>query len=415
VFFFDKNTSCKRVSSFIPTGGQKMSVVIVASTRTPIGSFQGSLSNLTAPQLGALSIKASLEKAGVKPEHIDEVIMGNVLTAGVGQAPARQATIFSGLPNTVTALTVNKVCGSGLKAVMLASQAIQSGDAQAIVAGGQENMSLAPHLLEKSRAGYKMGNITAVDSMIKDGLWDVYNNFHMGSAAELCVIEKHISREEQDAFAVESYKRAQKSIESGLFKNETIGVSVTPPGSKEAVLFEKDEEPYKVKFDKIPTLKPAFDKAGTVTAANASSINDGASTHIVMSEARAKQLGLKPLVRIVAQASAAHAPEWFSTAPAKAMHNALKRANLSLKDIDVFEVNEAFSVVALACIKELELDPKRVNPLGGAVALGHPIGASGARILTTLIHTMLRENLKRGMASICIGGGEAAALIVEKV
>ncbi|MCC6277407.1 MAG: thiolase family protein [Oligoflexia bacterium] len=391
------------------------SVVIVSSTRTPIGTFQGALSALTAPQLGSLSIKAAIERAGINPDLVNEVIMGNVLTAGVGQAPTRQAAIFAGLPNSVACMTINKVCGSGLKAVMLAAQAIQSGDAEVIVAGGQENMSLTPHLLEKSRLGFKMGHAQLTDSMIKDGLWDVYNNYHMGNAAELCAREKTISREDQDQFAIESYKRSQKATESGLFKQEITPVSVQQPNSKEQTLFEKDEEPFKVKFEKIPTLKPAFDKQGSVTAANASSINDGSAAHVVMSEARAKALGLKPLVRIVGQASAAQAPEWFTTAPAKAMNQVLKKTGLTLKDIDVFEVNEAFSVVALACIRELGLDAARVNPLGGAVSLGHPIGASGARILTTLIHTMKREKLKRGMASICIGGGEASAVILERI
>lgn len=392
-----------------------MTVVITSASRTPIGSFNGTLSNLTAPQLGSLAIKDAITKAGLKPDGISEVIMGNVLAAGVGQAPARQAAIFAGLANSTPCTTINKVCGSGLKAVMLGAQAILTGDAEVVVAGGQENMSLTPHLLEKSRAGFKMGHVQLTDSMIKDGLWDVYNNFHMGSAAELCVKEKSISREEQDAFTVESYKRAQTAVKEGFFKNEVFGVQVTPPGAKEALMFSEDEEPFKVKFDKIPSLKPVFDKAGTITAANASSINDGASALTLMSDAKAKALGITPLAKIVSQASAAHAPEWFTTAPAKAMAQALKKAGLQISDIDLFEINEAFAVVTLACIKEFKLDPKRVNVHGGAVALGHPIGASGARILTTLVHALKKNNLKRGMASICIGGGEAAAVIVERV
>ena len=389
------------------------SVVIVSCARTPIGSFLGALSQTTAPQLGSIAIDAALTKANVGKELVSEVIMGNVLTAGLGQAPARQAALFSKIPNTVPCMTINKVCGSGLKAVMLAAQAIALGDAEVVVAGGQENMSLAPHLLEKSRLGYKMGNFQTIDSMIKDGLWDVYNNYHMGNAAELCSRELKISREEQDAHAVESYKRAQHSIKEGYFRDEIVPVQV--PSGKDTMEFKEDEEPFRVKFEKIPQLKPAFDKMGTVTAANSSSINDGGAALVVMSESKAKSLGLKPLVKIIAQASAAQAPEWFTTAPAKAMNKVLKIASLTLEDIDLFEINEAFSVVAIAAIKELKLDPKRVNAFGGAVALGHPIGASGARILTTLIYGMKRQNAKRGMVSICIGGGEASSLIVELV
>ena len=391
------------------------SVVIASAVRTPIGSFLGALSQLSAPQLGSLAIEGAISAAGIKKDQIDEVIMGNVLTAGVGQAPARQASIFAHIPNSVPCTTINKVCGSGLKAVMLAAQSILTGDAQVVIAGGQENMSLTPHLLERSRSGYKMGHVQLTDSMIKDGLWDVYNNYHMGSAAELCAREKKVSREDQDAFAVESYRRAQNASKEGYFKSEIVSVMATPPGGREAVAGGEDEEPFKVKFDKIPGLKPAFEKTGTVTAANASSINDGASALVVCSESKAKSLGLKPLCRIIGQASAAQAPEWFTTAPAKAMDRVLKKTGLTLKDIDLFEINEAFSVVALATMRELLLDAKRVNINGGAVALGHPIGASGARILTTLIHALQRTNSRRGMASICIGGGEAAAVIVERL
>jgi len=375
----------------------------------------GSLSQIPAPRLGSLAIIEAIKKAGIQKEQISEVIMGNVLTAGVGQAPARQASIFAEIPNSVPCMTINKVCGSGLKAVMLANQAILSGDAEIVVAGGQENMSLTPHLLEKSRSGYKMGNFQSTDSMIKDGLWDVYNNYHMGSAAELCAREMKFSREEQDAYATESYKRALLATKEGYFKSEIVPVEVQLAGSKETTLFKEDEQPLKVKFDKIPTLKPAFEKTGTITAANASSINDGAAALIVMSEQRAKALGIKPLVKILGQASAAQAPEWFTTAPAKAMNAVLKKTGLSLKDIDLFEINEAFAVVSMAAIKELNLDSKRVNSWGGAIALGHPIGASGARIMTTLISSMVKQKAKRGMVSICIGGGEASSVIVELI
>jgi len=392
-----------------------MSVVIVSFARTPIGSFMGSLSQIPAPKLGSFAITEAIKKAGIQKEQISEVIMGNVLTAGVGQAPARQASIFAEIPNSVPCMTINKVCGSGLKAVMLASQAILAGDAEIVVAGGQENMSLTPHLLEKSRSGYKMGNFQTTDSMIKDGLWDVYNNYHMGSAAELCAREMHFSREEQDAYATESYKRALFATKEGYFKNEIVPVEVQLAGAKEATLFKDDEQPLKVKFEKIPTLKPAFEKTGTVTAANASAINDGGAALVVMSEQKAKSLGLKPLVRILGQASAAQAPEWFTTAPVKAMNAVLQKTGLNLRDIDLFEINEAFAVVALAAIKELNLDHKRVNSWGGAIALGHPIGASGARIMTTLINSMIHQKAKRGMVSICIGGGEASAVIVELI
>jgi acetyl-CoA C-acetyltransferase len=390
-------------------------VVIVSAVRTPIGSFNGSLSQIAAPKLGSFSISAAVERAGLKKSDIDEVIMGNVLTSGVGQAPARQAAIFAGLSNTTTCMTINKVCGSGLKAVMLAAQAISLGDAKIVVAGGQENMSLTPHLLEKSRLGFKMGHVQLTDSMIKDGLWDVYNNFHMGSAAELCAREKNISRFDQDAYAVESFKRAQLAIKEGYFKNEIVGVLATAPGAREEALVSEDEGPFKVKFDKVASLKPAFEKTGTITAANASTINDGASALVLMSEKQAASLGLKPLARIIGHTSAAHAPEWFTTAPARAMDKLFQKTGLTASDIDLFEINEAFAVVAVATIKELNLDQSRVNVNGGAIALGHPIGASGARILTTLVHALHHQNKRRGMASICIGGGEASAIIVEKI
>lgn len=389
------------------------SVVILSAVRTPIGSFLGQLSTVPASKLGSAAIKEAVARAGLKPEQIDEVYMGHVLTAAAGQAPARQAALFSGIPNTVPCTTINKVCGSGLKAAVLAAQSILVGDSNVAIGGGQENMSLTPHMLEKSRSGFKMGNVTMTDHMVKDGLWDVYKDFHMGNAAEICAREKNFSREEQDAFAVESYKRAQTSIKENLFKNEIAEIQVT--SGKDTVICKEDEEPFKVKFDKIPTLKPAFEKTGTITAANASSINDGAAALVLASEKWAVKSGLKPLAKITGWAQAAQAPEWFTTAPAKAMNSLVGKLGLKMSDVDLFEINEAFSVVALATIKELGLDLKCVNPFGGAVALGHPIGASGARILTTLVHGLHTRNLKRGMASICIGGGEALAVMIERV
>ncbi len=387
-------------------------VVIVASVRTPVGSFQGALSSLPAPKLGAIAIKAALEKSGAKPEHIKDVIMGQVLTAGSGQAPARQAAIFAGLQDSTTCLTINKVCGSGLKAVMLATDAIRLGHTDAVIAGGQENMSLAPHLLENSRAGYRMGNVQMSDSMLKDGLWDPYNNWHMGNAAELCAAEYKFSREAQDAFAVDSYKKAHKFLDSTGYANEIANVTIE---GKEKVIVTKDEEPGKAKFDKMPGLKPAFDKAGTITAANASKINDGASAHVLMSESRAKALGLKPLARIVSQGCFAQDPKWFTTAPVGAIKNALSAANLKASEIGLWEINEAFANVTMAAQKSLDLDMAKINVHGGAIAIGHPIGASGARILTTLVHAMQTHNQKYGCASLCIGGGEGVALIIEKI
>ena len=389
-------------------------VVIVAAVRTPIGSFMGKLSSVPAPKLGAIAIKGAIEKAGIKAEMVDEVIMGNVLTAGLGQAPARQAALGAGLPASVTCMTINKVCGSGLKSVMLAAQAIMVGDADIIVAGGQENMSLTPYMIYKAREGFKMGHQELVDSMIKDGLWDVYNDYHMGRAAELCSRECNISRNDQDEFAIMSYKRSQKAIEDGKFKNEIVPVEIHQRKG-EPIIVDTDEEPFRVNFDKIPTLRPVFEKDGTVTAANASTINDGAAAVVVMSETKAKELGIKPLVRIIAQASAAKKPEYFTKAPADAIEKILKKANLSVDDIDLFEVNEAFSVVSLAVNSLAKLDSNKVNIYGGAVSLGHPIGASGARVLTTLISAMSQENKKTGLATLCIGGGEASAIIVERV
>ena len=388
-------------------------VVIASAVRTPVASFQGSLSTLAAPQLGAIAIKAALEKAKVSPDQIDECIMGEVLTAGVGQAPARQAAIHAGLNNKTVCMTINKVCGSGLKAVMLASDSIQLGHAQIAVAGGQENMSLAPHLLENSRGGYRMGSQQITDSMIKDGLWDPYNNWHMGNAAELCVREYKVTREEQDAFAINSYKKATAAITNGVFKNEIAPVVIQ--GKKGAVTFDTDEEPGKAMFDKMPGLKPAFDKEGTITAANASKLNDGAAALVLMSESKAQSMNIKPLAQIKTHATFAQDPKWFTTAPVGAIKAALQKANLTVDQIDLWEINEAFSVVTQAAMKELSIPAEKVNVHGGAVAIGHPIGASGARILTTLVHALHTHNKKYGLATLCIGGGEAVALIVEKI
>ena len=389
-------------------------VVIASACRTPIGSFNGALSPLPAPKLGAIVIEEALKRANVPKVMVDEVIMGCVLTAGVGQAPARQAAIFAGLPTKVECMTINKVCGSGLKSVMLATQAIKLGDADIIVAGGMESMSNAPYLLDKARFGYRMGHAQIIDSMIKDGLWDVYNDFHMGNAGELCARECNISREEQDEFAVLSYKRALEAIEKGYFKNEIVPVSVPQPKG-EPIIVSEDEEPKKVVFDKIPKLKPAFDPNGTITAANASKINDGAAALVLMSKEKADELGIKPLARIVAYTSAAKDPAWFTTAPVDAIEKVLRKANMKKEDIDLFEVNEAFAVVALATSKLAGIPIEKMNIHGGAVALGHPIGASGARILTTLLYAMERKGAKFGIAAICIGGGEASAVIVERV
>lgn len=386
-------------------------VVIVSAKRTPIGAFNGTLSSFTAGQLGSIAIKAVLEDSSIDTNLIDEVIMGNVLTGGQGQAPARQAALFAGLPNKVECMTINKMCGSGLKAVMLAQQAIIAGDAEIIIAGGQESMTNAPYILPKARNGYRLGHGEIQDLIVLDGLWDVYNQIHMGSCAEVCAKEFKFSREELDEFAINSYKRAINATQSGRFKDEIIPVKVTT--KKGEMIVDKDEEPEKVIFEKIPSLKPVFEKDGVVTAANASSINDGAAALLVMSEEKAKQLGYKPLVEIVAQASAAKAPIDFTTAPADAINKVLKKANMSVDDIDLYEINEAFAVVSLAVNKLLNLSIDKVNVNGGAVALGHPIGASGARILTTLIYEMKKRNVEYGLASLCIGGGEASALIVK--
>jgi len=386
-------------------------VVIVSGCRTPIGSFLGTLASVSAPRLGAIVIEEAIRRANIKKTDVQEVIMGNVLTAGIGQAPARQAALYAGLPESVECMTINKVCGSGLKAVMLASQAIQAGDADVIVAGGMESMSNVPYYAERARTGLRMGHAQLIDGMIKDGLWDVYNDFHMGNAAEICARECSIPREAQDEFAVISYRRAQAATNEGRFKDEIIAVTVQGKQGEERI--EKDEEPFKTNFDKIPKLKPAFQKDGTVTAANASKINDGAAALVVMSAEQARNTGTKPIARIVAQASSAKKPEWFTTAPADVIAKVLKKATMSVSDIDLFEINEAFAVVTLAVSKIAGLGTDKVDVNGGAVALGHPIGASGARILVTLLNALKQRNKKRGMAAICIGGGEASAVIVE--
>lgn len=387
-------------------------VVIVSSVRTPVAAFQGAFATLPAPRLGALAIKEALTRANVSTDEVDECIMGEVLTAGVGQAPARQAALYAGLKNTTPCMTINKVCGSGLKAVMLAADSIALGNTKIAVAGGQENMTLAPHLLENSRAGYRMGPTQMTDSMVKDGLWDPYNNFHMGNAAEICVKEHNFTREQQDAFAIDSYKKAQDAWSKNLFKNEIVPVAIE--GKKGNVTVEKDEDPYNTNFEKIPGLKPAFDKAGTITAANASKINDGAAAHVLMAESEAKKRGLKPLAKIVAHGTFAHEPKYFTTAPVGAIKKALTKAGLKVGDIDLWEINEAFAVVTQVAMKELEIPAEKVNVHGGAVAIGHPIGASGARILATLVHALHTHNKRYGLATLCIGGGEAVALIVEK-
>ena len=388
--------------------------VIVAAKRTPIGAFQGNLSSVLAPKLGAIAIKAVVEETGIDKTQINEVIMGNVLSAGIGQAPARQAAIYAGLPNSVEALTINKMCGSGLKAVMLADQAIRCGDAEVVIAGGMESMSNAPYLLQDARSGQRLGHGKMIDSLIHDGLWDAYNDTHMGNCAEMLSKERNYTREAQDKFAVTSYKRAQTAQAEGVFDSEIVPVKI-PQRNGDSIFISEDEEPGKTRFDKIPTLRPVFEKDGAITAANASKLNDGAAAILVMSWEKANKLGLTPIARIVAQASSAHEPEWFTTAPGKAIGKVLEKANLSTNDIDLWEINEAFSAVTMAAIDDFKINPAKVNIYGGAVAIGHPIGASGARIFTTLMNGMSRTETKYGLATLCIGGGEASALIVEKV
>ena len=389
-------------------------VVIVAAKRTPVGSFLGQLSRFSAPELGAKAVTAAIKSLPtLKGEEIDEAIFGQVLTAGSGQAPARQAIIKAGLPPSIPCMTINKVCGSGLKAVMMAADNIRLGNTHIAIAGGQESMSQAPFLLENARNGYRMGHQTLVDSMIKDGLWDPYSNWHMGNAAELCVKEFKMTREEQDEFAIQSYKKAQKAQTEGAFSHELVGIEI--PDKKGTLEIKIDEEPSKVLWDKIPSLKPAFEKEGSITAANASKINDGAAALILMNETTAQKKGLKPLARIVSHGTFAQDPKWFTTAPVGAIKKSLESASLKVTDIDLWEINEAFAAVTLAAIKELSIPQDKVNVHGGAIAIGHPIGASGARILTTLIYALHRHNKKRGLATLCIGGGEAVSLIVETV
>ena len=386
--------------------------VITAIARTAIGSFQGVLSSVPTVRLGAAVIKSAVERAGLMGEDIDEVIMGNVLSAGEGQAPARQAAIYAGLPDSVECMTINKVCGSGLKSVMLADQAIRCGDAEVIVAGGMENMSLSPYYLMDARGGMRLGHKKVVDSIIGDGLWDPYGDMHMGNCAEVLAKEENFSREDQDAFAVESYRRSLEAIEIGYFKDEITPVEISQRKG-DPIIIDTDEEPGRGKPEKIAKLRTAFEKDGTITAANASSINDGAAALVVMSAEKATELNSKPICKIVAQTSVAHEPLYFTTAPGKAITKVLDKAGHTINDIDLFEINEAFSNVALAAMREHNIPHEKVNIFGGAVSMGHPIGASGARILVTLISALKQKNKKLGLTTLCIGGGEAAAVIVE--
>jgi acetyl-CoA C-acetyltransferase len=392
----------------------KRQVYIMSAVRTPMGSFGGSLKDFTAPQLGATAIKAAVERAGLQPTDVEEVIMGCVLQANMGQAPARQAAKFAGLPDSVIATTVNKVCASGMKSIAQAAQSILLGDADVIVAGGMESMSNVPFYLGQMRWGNKYGNTSILDGLAKDGLTDVYHNYAMGNAADLCARECNISREQQDAFAIESYKRSQTAWNEGKFDAEIVPVSI-PQRKGDPILFSKDEEPFNVKFDKIPELKPAFSKEGTVTAANASTMNDGAAAVVLMSSEKADALGLKPMAVLLSYADAEQAPEWFTTTPAMAVPKAVAKAGLTLADIDFVELNEAFSVVGIVNTQKMQLSPEKVNVHGGAVSLGHPLGCSGARILVTLLHVLRHHNGKIGAAGICNGGGGASAMVIRLV
>lgn len=387
-------------------------VFIVSAVRTPIGSFNGALSALSATQLGSIVMKAVLEKAGIPATAVNEVYMGNVISANLGQAPANQASIYAGIPTNVPCTTVNKVCASGMKAIMLGAQSILSGDNDVVVAGGMESMSNVPYYLDKARSGYKLGHGAVTDGIIRDGLWDPYKDFHMGNAAELCNTEYKITREEQDAYAIQSYKRAAEATEKGYFKNEIVPVEV--PG-KQVVTVAEDEDYKKVNFEKIPTLKPTFQKDGTITAANASNLNDGAAAVVLMSGEKVKELGLQPLAKIISFADASQAPEWFTTTPVKAVNKALEKAKLTVADIDFVEINEAFSCVPLANERDLGLSPDKVNVWGGAVSIGHPIGCSGARIVVTLSSILRHNNARYGVAGICNGGGGASAIVIEAV
>ena len=387
-------------------------VYIVSAVRTPIGSFGGVLSSVPATHLGATAIKGALKKSGISAAEVNEVYMGNVMQAGVGQAPARQASIFAGIGNNVPCTTINKVCASGMKAIMIGAQSIMLGDNEVVVAGGMENMSAVPYYLLKARTGYRLGDGKLVDGLVYDGLTDVYNNYHMGNAAELCAKECNITREQQDAFAIASYQRSAKAWEARVFNEEIIPVEV-PQRKGDPILVTEDEEYKNVKIDKITQLKSVFIKDGTVTAANASTINDGASAVVLMSKEKADSMGIKPLAIIRGFADAAQAPEWFTTAPAKAMSKAIKKAEIAQSDVDYYEINEAFALVSLVNIKEMHLDPERVNVNGGAVSLGHPLGCSGARIVVTLINVLKQNNARYGVAAICNGGGGASAMVIE--
>ena len=391
-------------------------VVIISGCRTPVGKFQGSLSDLSAPQLGAIVVREAVKRAGIKPEQVDECIMGNVVSAGLGQNPARQAAIFGGLSPEVGAMTINKVCGSGLKAVGLAAQAIQTGNSSVVVAGGMESMTNAPYLLPQARKGFRMGNVEAVDSMVRDGLWDVYNNYHMGVTGENVAEKYGITREEQDEFAVNSHRKALAAVRECRFKSQVGPVEL--PAKKKGgspVIFDKDESPREdTTLDVLRSLKPAFKKDGTVTAGNAPGVNDGAAAVVVTSAATAKDLGAEPMVRIVAQATSGIDPKWVMMAPVGAVRKIWEKTGWRNDDVDLYELNEAFSVQALGVMRELGLDPEKVNVNGGAVAIGHPIGASGARVLVTLIHEMIRRDAHRGIAALCLGGGNAVAMAVER-
>ncbi len=392
---------------------RKQQAVIVSAVRTPMGSFNGVFSPLPATKLGSAAISESLKRINLTPDHVDDVYMGCVLSAGLGQAPARQASIAAGIPQTIGATTVNKVCGSSLKTLIMASQAIALGDARIVVAGGMENMTRAPYLLDRARQGYRLGHAELVDSVIKDGLWDVYNNFHMGEGGELCAAKYRLTRQEVDDFALESYRRAQEAMATGQFKKEIVPIKV-PQRKGPPVIVTDDEEPNRVSLSKLRELKPVFRDNGVLTVGNSPSCNDGAAALVVMAEEETPRLGLTPMARIVGYAGAALAPEWFTLAPIEAITLVLKKTGLTLADIDLFEINEAFSAVSLAINRELGLDPKKVNVNGGAVALGHPIGATGARLVTTLLHAMEARSARRGLVSLCIGGGEALAVIVER-
>ncbi len=389
-------------------------VVIISAVRTPMGSFGGSLSSVTATKLGAAAIKGAIEKAGIDANSVNEVYMGNVMQANLGQAPARQAAMFAGLSQNIPCTTINKVCSSGMKAIMLAAQSIKCGENDIVIAGGMENMSSVPHYFAKGRTGQKLGDMKLVDGLVKDGLTDVYNRVHMGVCAEKCATEMDFTREEQDAFAIESYNRSTNSWARGKFADEIVSVEV-PQRRGDALIINEDEEYKNVKVDKIPDLRPVFDKEGTVTAANASTLNDGASALILMSAEKAAELNLTPLAKIISYADAAHEPEWFTTAPAKALPIALEKAGLSTNDVDYYELNEAFSVVGLANMKILDLDADKVNVNGGAVSIGHPLGSSGSRIIVTLINVLKQNRGKIGAAGICNGGGGASAMVIELV